>query len=126
MDIQHKLDEALNLKAFMAEAEAKFKKIYESDEGTSSENEYQQKRPTFEEKNLIYNKSVDDERKWLYNVLMSDTESDSSEISDEDRYVGEMLKDYVHEKKLREKYHQNPTVSRRFNGNLFSKKYIKL
>lgn len=113
MDIK-KLEKALNLKSFMSEAENILNKVYESENDTNSENEFQQKRPTYEEKDVMYNKNIGEERKWLYNVLLSETESDSSEISDEDRYVGEMLKDYVQEKKLRQKYHQNPTVSNSF------------
>ncbi|KAL7047221.1 hypothetical protein ACKWTF_002829 [Chironomus riparius] len=103
-----KLEKALDLKPFMSEAEKLFNRVYDSDDDTDSENEFQQKRPTYEEKEMMYKAgNIDDERKWLYNVLLSDTESES-EISDEDRYVAEMLTDYVREKKIREKYHQNP------------------
>lgn len=110
-----KLEKALDLKPFMSEAEKLLNRVYDSDDDTDSENEFQQKRPTYEEKEMMYKSgNIDDERKWLYNVLLSDTESES-EISDEDRYVAEMLTDYVREKKIREKYHQNPNVRKLIN-----------
>jgi DNA helicase INO80 len=110
-----KLEKALDLKPFMSEAEKLLNRVYDSDDDTDSENEFQQKRPTYEEKEMMYKSgNIDDERKWLYNVLLSDTESES-EISDEDRYVAEMLTDYVQEKKIREKYHQNPNVRNLIN-----------
>lgn len=104
----HTLASALDLKPFIREAETILNRVCDSDEETDSENEF--KRPTFEEKELMYNENVGEDRKWLYNLLLSDTESDS-EITDEDRYVGEMLKEHVREKKYREKYFQNPSVS---------------
>lgn len=54
---------------------------------------------------------VGPDRKWLQDILLSDTESEP-EISDEDEYIREMLKDHVKEKKIREKYYQNSHVSR--------------
>ena len=107
-----RLKNALDLKPFMAEAEQILNRGCDS-EDSELENEFD-KRPTYEEKELMYNYNAEndnDERKWLYNLLLSDTESDSEEISDEDQYVGEMLKDHVTEKKYRAKYHENPNVS---------------
>lgn len=107
-----KLEKALDLKGFISEAESVLNRVYDDSDDTDSENELVQKRPTYDEKELMYNaaENIDEERKWLYDVLLSDTESDS-EITDEDRYIAEMLKEHAQEKKLREKYHQNPSVS---------------
>lgn len=59
----------------------------------------------------IYNLSqIGPDRKWLQDVLLSDTETDP-ELSDEDDYIREMLKEHVKEKKIRAKYYQNPHVS---------------
>lgn len=59
---------------------------------------------------LMYNFSqVGSDRKWLQNILI--TESDSDEISDEDEYIREMLKEHVLEQKLRVKYYQNANVN---------------
>ena len=52
---------------------------------------------------------MNQDRKWLMDVLLSDTESES-EISDQEEYIREMLKNHMREKKYREKYHQNPNV----------------
>ncbi len=41
---------------------------------------------------------------------MSDTE-DASEISYEEEYVKDMLRNHVFEKKIRDRYHKNPNVS---------------
>lgn len=60
----------------------------------------------------IYNLSqIGTDRKWLQDILLSDTETDADEHSDEDEYIREMLKDHVKEKKVRAKYYQNPYVS---------------
>lgn len=62
------------------------------------------------QKQLLYNFScVGSDRQWLKDMLMSDTSS-SSEMSDEDEYIKEMLKNHVREKRIRERYHQNPSV----------------
>lgn len=59
----------------------------------------------------IYNLSqVGPDRKWLQDILLSDTETDL-ELSDEDGYIREMLKEHVKEKKVRAKYYQNVHVS---------------
>lgn len=59
----------------------------------------------------IYNLSqIGPDRKWLQDILLSDTETDP-ELSDEDEYIREMLKEHVKEKKIRSKYYQNPHVS---------------
>lgn len=60
----------------------------------------------------IYNLSeIGTDRKWLQDILLSDTESDVDEPSDEDEYIREMLREHVKEKKIRAKYYQNPHVS---------------
>lgn len=50
------------------------------------------------------------DRKWLQDILLSDTDSDP-DLSDEDEYIREMLKEHVKEKKIRTKYYQNSHVS---------------
>ncbi|XP_021709328.1 putative DNA helicase Ino80 [Aedes aegypti] len=58
-----------------------------------------------EDKRYLYNlTSVGPERLWIQNLLLSDTETES-EISDEDDYIKEMLKNHVREKKYRGKYY---------------------
>lgn len=60
----------------------------------------------------IYNLSqIGTDRKWLQDILLSDTETDADEHSDEDEYIREMLKNHVKEKNIRAKYYQNPHVS---------------
>lgn len=59
----------------------------------------------------IYNLSqVGPDRKWLQDILLSDTESEP-ELSDEDEYIREMLKEHVKEKRIRAKYYRNSHVS---------------
>lgn len=59
----------------------------------------------------IYNLSqIGPDRKWLQDILLSDTDTDP-ELSDEDEYIREMLKEHVKEKKIRTKYYRNPHVS---------------
>lgn len=59
----------------------------------------------------MYNfNQVGPDRKWLQEILMTDSESDD-EISDEDEYIREMLKDHVREQKLRINYYKNPKVN---------------
>lgn len=59
----------------------------------------------------IYNLSqIGPDRKWLQDILLSDTESEP-ELSDEDEYIRDMLREHVKEKKIRSKYYQNPHVS---------------
>ncbi|KAG5679503.1 hypothetical protein PVAND_009066 [Polypedilum vanderplanki] len=101
-----RIEKATDLRPFMAEAERILSQCCESDT-SESENEYE-KHPTYEEKELMYNaECVDEERKKLYELLLSDTESETEE-SDEDAYVDQMLRDHIREKKYRQKYHQNP------------------
>lgn len=49
------------------------------------------------------------DRKWLQDILLSDTETES-EISDEDEYIREMLRDHVKEKKARANYYKKSSV----------------
>lgn len=58
----------------------------------------------------MYNFSELNDRDWLYNILMSDTDTET-EISDEEEYIKEMLKTHVREKKLREKFYTKSTVN---------------
>lgn len=61
----------------------------------------------------IYNLSqIGPDRKWLQDILLSDTDSEP-ELSDEDEYIREMLREHVKEKKIRTKYYQNSHVSNR-------------
>lgn len=113
MSTNSAIEQSVNIKPFMKEAEAILNRCCESDEDSESENDYQ-KHQTYEQKEIMYNKDIfDKERKKLYNILLSDTETES-EISDEDRYVNQMLKDHVREKKYRAKYHQSPSVSKSY------------
>lgn len=50
------------------------------------------------------------DREWLYDVLLSDTDTET-EISDEDDYIKEMLKTHMKQQKLRENFYKKPTVS---------------
>lgn len=50
------------------------------------------------------------DREWLYDAIMSDTDSET-EISDEDDYVRDMLKTHMKQQKLRENYYKKATVS---------------
>lgn len=59
----------------------------------------------------IYNLSqIGPDRKWLQDILLSDTDTEP-ELSDEDEYIRDMLREHVKEKKIRAKYYQNPHVS---------------
>jgi hypothetical protein len=104
-----RLEDALNLNPFMVEAESILNSAIDS-EDDSDASDYE-KYLNYEQKALLYNsESLDEDRKWLYNTLLSDTESES-EISDEEKYVGELLRDHVKQKKIRTQFHQDPTVS---------------
>ncbi|XP_055594739.1 chromatin-remodeling ATPase INO80 [Uranotaenia lowii] len=60
-----------------------------------------------EDKRYLYNlTSVGPERLWLQNLLLSDSDSES-EISDEDEYVRDMLRNHVRERKYRGKYYSS-------------------
>ncbi|XP_061386788.1 chromatin-remodeling ATPase INO80 [Musca vetustissima] len=48
------------------------------------------------------------DREWLYDVIMSDTDTET-DISDEDDYVKEMLRTHMKQQKLRENYYKKPT-----------------
>lgn len=104
-----RLEQALDLKPFMKEAEKILNRPIDSDDDSNS-SDYD-KYLNYEQKALLYNtEGIGEDRKWLYKLLLSDTESES-EISDEDRYIAEMLGDHVRQKKIRQKYHQIPSVS---------------
>lgn len=107
---KQRLEDALNLNPFMEEAEGILNSAIDSDD--ESEASDYEKYLNYEQKSLLYNTENLDEydRKWLHNTLLSDTESES-EISDEEKYVGELLRDHVREKKIRKEFHQDPTVS---------------
>lgn len=100
-----RIENALDLRPFMKYAESILSKNDEI--GNSSEDGGQ--RDDYHEL-MLNSENIGEERKWLYNLLLSDSETDS-EISDEDKYIGEMLKDHVREKHYRQAYHQNPRVS---------------
>lgn len=105
--IGSRIEKATDLRPFMAEAERILSQCGESD-SSESENEYE-KHPTYEEKELMYNAEYieDEERRKLYDILLSDSDSET-EISDEDRYIGEMLREHVKEQKYRKVYYQDP------------------
>lgn len=99
-----RLEKALDLGPFMKYAESVLSK---NDEIGNSSDDEGIRRSNYRE--LMHNsENISADRKWLFNL--SDTESDS-EISDQDKYIGEMLKEHVREKRYRLKYHQNPNVS---------------
>lgn len=50
--------------------------------------------------------NVGNDRKWLQDLLLSDTDTDEN-VSDEDEYIKTMLKDHVKEQKYRRKYYTN-------------------
>lgn len=101
-----RLEKALDLGPFMKEAEAVLSK---NDLENSSDDEV--RRDIYQDKGILYNSEhISEDRKWLFNLLLSDTESES-EVSDQDKLISEMLKDHVREKRYRQKYHQNPLVS---------------
>ena len=50
------------------------------------------------------------DREWLYDVLLSDTDTET-EVSDEDDYIKDMLKTHLKQQKLRENFYKKPTVS---------------
>jgi chromatin-remodeling ATPase INO80 len=103
-----RLEKALELGPFMAEAESILSK---NDEIENSSDDESVRRHTYQDKELMFNsENIGEDRKWLFDLLLSETESES-EISDTDKYIGEMLRDHVREKRYRQKYHQNPNVS---------------
>ncbi|XP_067614395.1 chromatin-remodeling ATPase INO80 [Eurosta solidaginis] len=57
----------------------------------------------------LYNfNDLTNDREWLYDVLLSDSDSET-EISDEDDYVKELLKTHMFEQKHRENFYKKPT-----------------
>lgn len=113
-----RLEQALDLRPFMGEAERILNRAIDSDDDELNSSDYE-KYLTYEQKSLMYNaENIGEDRKWLYDMLLSDTESES-EISDEDTYVSEMLRDHIRDKKYRTKYHQNPIVSQHISQNYY-------
>lgn len=106
-----RLERALEIGPFMKFAKDKLTKLNDIQSSSESESDNDERRHTFYNKEFIFNpQNITDERKWLYNLMLSESD-DETEITDEDAYVREMLKDHVREKKYRKKYHQNPAVS---------------
>ena len=102
-----RFEKALDLKPFMKFAETVLSK---NDDIQSEESD--DENGTYHDKELLFNvDDISEDRKWLINLLMSDTESDSEISDDVDKYVNEMLKEYKQEKKIRMDYHQTPSVS---------------
>lgn len=110
-----RLENALDMRPFTQYAEKVLKneeEIENLEENGDSDGFEGIKRPTFEDKEIMYNaESVGEDRQWLYNLLLSETDSESS-ISDHEAYISDMLKNHVREKRYRKKYHQNPNVSK--------------
>lgn len=105
-----RIEKALDLNPFMKYAET----VLSKNDDIQSEESDDESGHIYHDKELMFNvDNIGEDRKWLFNLLMSDTESDS-EISDVDKYVSEMLKEYKREKKTRLDYHQNPSVSNNF------------
>ncbi|KAM8704251.1 hypothetical protein ACLKA7_008795 [Drosophila subpalustris] len=48
------------------------------------------------------------DREWLYDTLLSDTESET-QVSDEDEYIGQMLREHLQEQRQRRNYYRVPT-----------------
>lgn len=57
-------------------------------------------------------RDVEQERQWLLDIIC-DTDSDDSDISDEDEHIRQMLSEHVMQQKLRSQYYQNRNVRRR-------------
>lgn len=73
------------------------------------------KRDRRTEKQTMYNFSqVGPDRKWLQDILLSDTDSEDDEIGDEGEYVRNMLREHMKEQKTRAKYYQNANVSTKY------------
>lgn len=106
-----RLEKALEIGPFIKYAKEKLAKLNDIHSSSDQEDSDSDRRHTFYNKELIFNpQNITDERKWLHDLMLSESDEDS-DISDEDTYVKEMLKDHVREKKYRQKYHQKPTVS---------------
>lgn len=103
-----RLEKALELGPFMKYAES----VLSKNDDNSSDFDDEGVKHQFVNKELMFNaENIGEDRKWLFNLLLSDTDSSDSEISDQDKHIAELLKDHVREKKYRQKYHQNPNVS---------------
>lgn len=106
-----RLEKALELGPFMKYAENLLLQQNDEEIENSSDDDGV-KRHTYQDKMLMFNsENIGEDRKWLFNLLLSETESSETEASETDDYVAEMLKEHVREKRYRQKYHQNSTVS---------------
>lgn len=57
----------------------------------------------------VYNfAQVGIDRKWLQDVILSDTDDTEEDIEDEDRHIKSMLRQHVKEKKFRDRFHKIP------------------
>ncbi|CAD7093608.1 unnamed protein product [Hermetia illucens] len=115
-----RLESSLDMRPFMNYAQSVLSQRLTSSESSDSDSDNETVNPGDKYYNGIktskidrrndklhaYNFSqVDPERKWLQDLLLSDTDSDSR-ISDEDEYIRDMLKNHVREQKLRELYYK--------------------
>lgn len=58
----------------------------------------------------LYNfNDLTSDREWLYDILLSDTESEGP-VSDEDVYISKMLREHLQEQRQRKNYYKKPTV----------------
>lgn len=104
-----RLEKALDLGPFLNHAESILSKNDEIENSSDDENV---RRDKYQDKELMFNsENIGEDRKWLYNLLLSDTESDSEVSDHSDKYISEMLREHLREKRYRHKYHQNPNVS---------------
>ncbi|KAH8359538.1 hypothetical protein KR093_007388, partial [Drosophila rubida] len=59
----------------------------------------------------IYNfNDLTSDREWLYDLILSDTESET-QMSDEDAYISQMLREHQQEQRQRKNYYKKATVS---------------
>lgn len=59
----------------------------------------------------LYNfNDLTSDREWLYDLLLSDTESDDPTIT-EDEYVHQLLREHIREQRQRKNYYKKATVS---------------
>ncbi|ALC46989.1 Ino80, partial [Drosophila busckii] len=60
-------------------------------------------------KTQLYNfNDLTSDREWLYDMLLSDTESEE-QLSDEDEYISQLLREHMHEQRERKRYYKKPT-----------------
>ncbi|EDV98617.1 chromatin-remodeling ATPase INO80 [Drosophila grimshawi] len=58
----------------------------------------------------IYNfNDLTSDREWLYDALLSDTESEGHAVSDENEYIHQMLREHIQEQRQRKNYYKKPT-----------------